>query len=113
MSEIGGGVRSTISACASLTTLGGEPSDSRRRFEFPLRFWRFLSSEMSRSGDGPQEGEHREDDQGSPIEGAAGTSDPGNVGTVGKPIGGKDSSTIGGAGGPQGGNRFECVGEGR
>ena len=31
---------------------------------------------MSRSGDGPQDGESREDDQGSPIEGAAGTVTP-------------------------------------
>ena len=73
MSGIGGGVRSTISAHTSLTTLAGKPSDSWRRFEFSLRFWRFLSSEMSRSGDGPKEGESREDKQGSPIEGAAGT----------------------------------------
>ena len=76
MSRIGGGIRSTISAHASLTTLAGKPSDSWRRFEFPLRFWRFLSSEMSHSGDGPKEGESREDDQGSPIEGAAGTVTP-------------------------------------
>ena len=73
MSGIGGGVRSTISARASLTTLVGKLSDSWRRFEFPLRFWHFLSSEMSHSGDGPQEGECREDDQGSSSEGAAGT----------------------------------------
>ena len=31
---------------------------------------------MSHSGDGPKEGESREDDQGSPIEGAAGTVTP-------------------------------------
>ena len=66
---------------------------------------------MSHSGDRPQEGERREDDPGSSSEGAAGTVI--DVRTVGKPIGGKDSSAIGGAGGPQGGNRYECVGEGR
>ena len=65
-----------LGARASLTTLAGKPSDSWRRFEFPLRFWRFLSSEMSRSEDGPQEGESREDNQGSPIKGAAGTVTP-------------------------------------
>ena len=64
---------------------------------------------MSHSGDRPQEGERREDDQGSSSEGAAGTV----TRTVGKPIGGKDSSAIGGAGGPHGGDRYECVGEGR
>ena len=66
---------------------------------------------MSHSGDGSQEGECREDDQGSSSKGAAGTVT--NVRTVGKLIGGKDSSAIGGAGGPQGGDRNECVGEGR
>ena len=36
----------------------------------------FLNSEMSRSGDGSQEGERREDDQGPPTEGAAGAVTP-------------------------------------